>query len=330
MTQPIIDVAGVVFDQDCWEDYLRGFADTAPNYLRMFERRFRAMAGVDRDSYAAATRRGPHELVDLLLASGRFDVDIDAYAASLRAQGVRHQVLLGGAPTKRFSINDRVASFAAAHPDLLQAWAGIDTSEPDGGVGELRRCVGELGMKGAGIVHFLDGTDPLSDRSHELYGAATELGVPLWIHTGHNLSGVKPMDVCTWRHLDAIARAHPDLVLIAGHGGWPWMLEMVALCQRHPNVYLEFSTHLGSQMGVPGSGWEPLLAHGRATIRHKVLFGSVEWAHGLSPRALADQIQALELGPETDARWLHDNAAGLLDLPPAAETTTSERQGASA
>jgi hypothetical protein len=89
---------------------------------------------------------------------------------------------------------------------------------------------------------------------------------------------------------------------------------MVAVCQRHPNVYLEFSTYRASHMAVPGSGWEPLLAYGRTTIRDKVLFGSVEWAHGLTVRELADEVAALDVEPAVIARWLHDNAANLLGI----------------
>lgn len=33
----------------------------------------------------------------------------------------------------------------------------------------------------------------------------------------------------------------PELKLIASHAGWPWILQMVAVAWRHPNVYLELS-----------------------------------------------------------------------------------------
>ncbi len=311
MTTPIIDVAGVLLDAECWELYLDGFAHKAPNYLRVFERRFIEMSGVERAEYREAAKRGPEAVVALMTESGAFDVDVDALATSLREQGVRRQVLLGNGPGL---VNDRTAEFAAHDPELWEAWAGLEMDDGEAAVTELRRCVEERGMTGVGCVHFLDGSDPLSADSHLVYAEAERLGLPFWIHTGHNLSGTKPVDVCTWRHLDAIARAHPDLVIIAGHGGWPWILEMVAICQRHPNVYLEISTHRAPHMAVRGSGWDPLLAHGQATIRNKVLFGSVEWAHGMTPRELADEFDELDLAPGVAQAWLHDNAARVLKL----------------
>ncbi len=320
MTVPIVDVSGVLLDAELWERYLHGFARSAPNYLRIFERRFSDMTGVDRRAYREASARGPEALVRLLVDSGGLEVDVDAHAASLRKQGVRRQVLLGNGPGL---VNDRTADFADRHPDLWEAWAGLELRDPDAAIAELRRCVHERGMRGAACVHFLESSDPLSSASHRVYAEAERLGIPFWIHTGHNLSGTKPVDVCTWRHLDAIARAHPDLVILAGHGGWPWVLEMVAICQRHPNVYLELSTHRAPHMAAPGSGWEPLLAHGRATIRHKVLFGSVEWAHGMTPRALADEFEQLDLGTDVTRMWLHDNGARVLNLPPLAAAVDS-------
>jgi predicted TIM-barrel fold metal-dependent hydrolase len=134
------------------------------------------------------------------------------------------------------------------------------------------------------------------------------------MHTGHNLSRTKPIDVCTWRHVDAIARGHPRLTIVCGHAGWPWLLETVAVCQRHPNVYVEFSTHRATNMAIPGSGFEPLLAYGRTTIRDKVLFGSVEYAHGLTVRELADEVAALGFEADVTSRWLHDNAASVLGI----------------
>jgi predicted TIM-barrel fold metal-dependent hydrolase len=314
MSTPIVDVAGVLLDAECWERYLYGFVHRAPNYLRIFGRRFAELAEVESDAYRAAAKRGPTAVVELLLSTGALDADPDALAASLREQGVRRQVLLGNGPGL---VNDRTADFVDRHPDLWEGWAGLELGDPDGAIAELHRCVEGRGMRGAACVHFLDGSDPLAASSHRVYAEIARLGLPLWIHVGHNLSGVKAVDFCSWRHLDAIAIAHPQLKLVAGHGGWPWMLEMVAVCQRHPNVYLEFSTHRAPHMAVPGSGWEPIIAHGQATIRHKVLFGSVEWAHGMTPRQLADEVEELPLAPGVAQAWVHDNAARLLGLGPA-------------
>ncbi len=319
---PLIDLCGIVFDAECWEAYLRGFADGSPDYLRVFAGRFAVITGLDGVELARLAEADPHAAVDALVATGAFGTDIDEHVRALTRDDVRMQVIVGlTAPLPSGgTVNDRVAGFAARHPDRLQAWAGLTLAgtDPGSAAAELRRCVVDRGMRGAAISHFIEDADPLGDESRAVYAEAERLDVPLWIHTGHNLSTRVPPDVCTWRELDAIARAHPNLRIVAGHGGWPWIHEMVSVCQRHPNVYLEFSSFRPSQMAQPGSGWEPLLSHGASTIRSKVLFGSIDWIHGMTPRSLADEVEALAISPRVARAWLHDNAARMLRLGPAA------------
>ncbi|KAJ1554754.1 hypothetical protein HK405_004153, partial [Cladochytrium tenue] len=42
-------------------------------------------------------------------------------------------------------------------------------------------------------------------------------------------------------YLDEVALTFPDLVIIAGHIGVPWTDEMIGLCLKHENVYIDTS-----------------------------------------------------------------------------------------
>lgn len=315
---PVIDVLAIVYDAECWAAYLRWFADKGPAYLGVFARRFCELTGVELADYRAVLSRDPHAAVDLLVASGRLGVDFAEHARSLREQGVKRQVL-AGCPVSIAdggTLNERLAALAGPYEGTLLPWAGLSLRDPDEAVAELRRCVLDLGMTGAAVTHFLDPSDPLSPGAHRLYAEAEKLGVPLWVHAGQNLSSQASVATCAWRELDEIARAHPKLRLIAGHGGWPWVLETVAVCQRHPNVYLELSTHRAANVGAAGSGWGPLLHYGSTAIRRKVLFGSCEWVHGVPVGELAAEFADLGLDQRTLRAWLHDNAARLLEPTP--------------
>jgi predicted TIM-barrel fold metal-dependent hydrolase len=87
---------------------------------------------------------------------------------------------------------------------------------------------------------------------------------------------------------------------------------MLAVAQRHADVYLEFSSHRPARMGVPGSGWEALLALGTTSVRTRVLFGSTSWTQARPPAALADEVTRLGLPDDVVRAWLHDNARRLL------------------
>ncbi|TCO62110.1 amidohydrolase family protein [Actinocrispum wychmicini] len=316
MTTPpqVVDMCGVYFDLECWESYLHSFANLAPGYLRTFAVPLARHAGIDLQRYRDALDRSARDAVSALLDGPGLAVGVDDYAADLRANGVARQVLHGGQSrlTDGTTVNDRLVRITDPHRDLLEVWAGLDLADVPAAIAELEHCVTDLGVRGASMVHWWADRAPDDPECHRLYARAAELGVPLWIHTGTSYSPNRVFDHCTWRDLDHIAARHPDLVIVAGHGGWPWITEAMAVLQRQPNVYLEFSAHRPKYMRAAGSGWEPMLNYGRTTARHKIMFGSVTWVHSVPIGILAREVQGLDLGAETERAWLHGNAERLL------------------
>lgn len=312
---PAIDMCGIYFDGDGWEAYLRLFADRAPGYLRVFANPLVERAQVPVEDYLSALSGDPHDAVDVLLGGRPFDPPIAEHVAALRATGVVRQVLHGisrGLPDGT-NINTRLARLASQHPDVLEVWAGLDLADIDAAIDELERCTIGLNLRGASIVHWWSERNPRDPGCHAVYARAAELGVPVWMHTGTSYASNHPFNYCSWADIDHIAVTHPQLTIIAGHGGWPWVLEGMAVLQRHPNVYLDFSAHQPRYMGRQGSGWEPMLHYGRSVVRDKILFGSVTWVHATPIPQLIHDVQALGLGEEVSRAWLHDNARRLLE-----------------
>jgi uncharacterized protein len=311
---PVTDMCGVYFDLESWESYLRTFADLSPGYLSAFALPLARHAGIEPARYRTALADGPHRAVDALLTGPGLAVDVDEHVAGLRADGVVRQVLHGGQGRlpDGTTLNDRLVKITSGHRDTLRVWAGLDLTDVHAAIDELERCVTDLGLRGASMVHWWAGRAPDDPDCHKLYARAAELGVPLWIHTGTNYSPNRAFDHCTWRDLDRIASTHPDLVIVAGHGGWPWITEAMAVLQRQPNVYLEFSAHRPKYMSRPGSGWEPMLNYGRTMVRDKIMFGSVTWVHSVPIGVLANEVRTLGLGAKAQHAWLHGNADRLL------------------
>jgi hypothetical protein len=69
-------------------------------------------------------------------------------------------------------------------------------------------------------------------------------------------------------YLDHVALDFPELVIVAGHIGYPWTTEMIALATKYPNLYIDTSAYKASR--YPAELVDYLKRHGRA----KVLFGS--------------------------------------------------------
>lgn len=87
-----------------------------------------------------------------------------------------------GAAAAARTINDAIADMVSQAPSRFAGLATLPMQDPAGAIAELKRCVTELGMRGAQIGPHVDGT-PLDDSSlSPVLGAAQELGVPLVLH----------------------------------------------------------------------------------------------------------------------------------------------------
>lgn len=313
--EDVIDACGLHYDLEGWEAYLLAFAREAPAYLNRFAHRFCALAGAELPKYREYLRSSPERAVLYLLEQGgSFNSSFEDYAASLQQQHVTHTILQSCPWVSRSGrgVNDYVAECARQMPDHFSAWAGVSMRDPQAAARELHRCIKDLGMRGVTLIPFWEGVAASEPACKPIYDAAAELQVPIWIHTGHHFNSRVPLEVSHWRHIDAVASAYPQLTLVLGHGGWPWIGEAISLCLRHENVYIEFSSHRPAYMARAGSGWEPLLFHASGALRGRVLFGSSAWVSQQTVEQLAAETRALPMPPQVIAQWLAGNAAKAL------------------
>jgi predicted TIM-barrel fold metal-dependent hydrolase len=112
--------------------------------------------------------------------------------------------------------------------------------------------------------------------------------------------------------LDRVAVKFPDLKIVAGHAGWPWVTEMVALLWRHPNVYADISGIRPKYMGMVETGWAPLVHYGNNILKDKILFATA-WPLVMFKDAV-DDVRGLSLKPEVEKLWFGENAKKILKL----------------
>jgi hypothetical protein len=183
-------------------------------------------------------------------------------------------------------------------------------------VRELERCVRELGLKGLVLRPFGLEMCATDRRFYPLYAKAVELNIPIWLHTSINYSYTIAMDYGRPGYVDQVACDFPELKMILGHGGWPWVEEAIAVCMKHPNVYIDFSSILPKYLVTPDTGWGALIRYGGTILQNKILFAS-GWAMlGMSVEHLIEEVIKLPLNPGVAEKWLYKNAAGLLGLSP--------------
>ncbi len=118
------------------------------------------------------------------------------------------------------------------------------------------------------VVPWLWGLPPNHRLYYPLFAECVELGIPFMTQVGHT----GPLRTSeTGRpipYLDDVALQFPDLVIIAGHIGYPWTTETIALATKYPNVYIDTSAYTAQRYP------QELVAYMRGHGRRKVLFGT--------------------------------------------------------
>ena len=199
--------------------------------------------------------------------------------------------------------NDEVAGFVAAHPDRLVGVASIDLRDPVAAVRELRRAVNDLGFKALRIMPWIWGLPPNHRLYYPLYAECVELAIPFMTQVGHtgpmrSSEAGRPIP-----YLDDVALDFPDLTIVAGHIGYPWTIEMIALATKYPNVHIDTSAYAAHR--YPRELVEYMRGHGR----RKVLFGS-DYPMLTAKKALM-HLDSLDLDQEATELFLQGNADRL-------------------
>jgi predicted TIM-barrel fold metal-dependent hydrolase len=198
----------------------------------------------------------------------------DEFVAFMDSAGIDQAVVLShdGLFNATPEANDQLAAFVGEHPDRLHGFGTVNPRRSDA-IDETSRMFTGLGLRGLKLHPWLQGIslhEPVLDPICEIVTAA---GGILLSH-----DGTPPYS--TPGQIAALARRHPDLPVVLGHGGLHdlWR-EALAMTQETPNVYLCIC-------GTPPYAARTIL---RNSAPDKVLFGTDA---GLSERASQDYAVA--------------------------------------
>jgi hypothetical protein len=171
------------------------------------------------------------------------------------------------APRNVMISNDEVAGFVGEYPDRLVGVGSVDISRPMEAVAEVRRCVTELGFRAIRVLPWLWEIPPSDRLFYPVYAACCELGIPFCTQIGHT-GPLMSSEFGRPIYLDRVALDFPDLVIVAGHIGYPWTDEAIAVATKHVNVCIDTSAYTARR--YPSQ----LIEYRKKNGRNKVLFGS--------------------------------------------------------
>ncbi|MGC7096952.1 amidohydrolase family protein [Amycolatopsis lurida] len=202
--------------------------------------------------------------------------------------------------------NDEVAEVVERHPARFAGIASVDLTDPMGAVREIRRCVRDLGFVGVRVVPWLWNLPPNDRRYYPVYVACVELGVPFCTQIGHTGPLCPSEPGRPIPYLDEVLLDFPELVVVGGHVGFPWLNEVLSLAMKYPNFHIDTSAYALHRLPAE------LADYARGRGRTRVLFGSNYPM--ITPGDCLKQLDKLELGPEAKELFLGGNARRIFNL----------------
>ncbi len=167
-------------------------------------------------------------------------------------------------------VNKELSDYVGGHREKLVGFAFIDPTKDDVTARNVKSITEKLALKGVVLYSSGCGFHPAHSRAMQFYEAAVELKLPVFFHNAGVLGPDAVFDYAQPYLLDEIARTFPNLKIVIGTMGMPFVEQTLAMVAKHENVYADLTIK-------PDSVWQVyntvVAAHERG-VMNKLLFGS--------------------------------------------------------
>lgn len=233
---------------------------------------------------------------------------MDLYFQEASAAGIKLGVCVGRNTTLLGAVsNSDVALLAEQYPGKFHPVGSIESPTIRGMLDQFQEML-DLGMRVLNLEPGVWGQPLYADDRllYPLYERCEAEGVVVLIMTGGNAG--PDITYSNPEHIDRVLADFPNLQIVATHGNWPHVQEIIHVAFRRPNLWVSPDMYLND--GLPGL--QEYLAAARGFLQDRFLFGTAypmapmieytKWFTGLPiPAAAMDKI-------------LHENATRLLGL----------------
>lgn len=202
--------------------------------------------------------------------------------------------------------NDEVADQIAVAPNRFRGLASVDLEKPMAAVRDIRRWVDGKRFVGVRVLPWLWNLPPNDRRFYPIYAACVDAGVPFCTQIGHT-GPLRRSEVGRMiPYLEDVLLDFPELVVVGGHVGFPWLDELTTLTVKFPNFYVDTSAYTLKRLPPAFIEWM------KGVGRNRVMFGT-NWPM-VAPHKSLSGLDALGLTPEATAAFLHGTAKRVFKL----------------
>lgn len=209
-------------------------------------------------------------------------------------------------PEGQLISNEEVSRQIAAAPRRFRGLATVDLHDPMGAVRDIRRWVDGKTFVGVRIVPWLWDLPPNDRRYYPIYTACVDAGVPFCTQIGHTGPLRRSETGRLIPYLEDVLLDFPELVVVGGHVGFPWLDELTTLTIKFPNFHVDTSAYVLHRLPPAFVAWM------KGIGKSRVMFGT-NWPM-LSPRRCLEGLNGLALSDELSHMFLAGNARRVFKL----------------
>jgi len=167
--------------------------------------------------------------------------------------------------------NEDVLSFVRDYPDNFFAVPALDPTARSAALDELEFLHTQPSVKAIHLEPGWAARPMYADDAnlYSIYERLEKIGMPTLVSAGGTIG--PDFGYVDPKHLHRVAKDFPKLKLIIGHGGWPYVMQALAVAYDCANVYLSPDMYLNVP-NMPGN-----LEYVRAAnyyLRERLIFGT--------------------------------------------------------
>ena len=202
--------------------------------------------------------------------------------------------------------NEEVDKQINQAPDRLRGLASVDLNNPAQAVRDIRKWVDGEKFVGVRVVPWLWDLPPNDRRYYPIYSTCVELGVPFCTQIGHTGPLMRSETGRLIPYLEDVLLDFPELVVVGGHVGFPWINEVISMTVKFPNFYVDTSAYALHRL-------PPDFVHYMRTIGSgRVMFGT-NWPM-ISPTKCLKALDSLQLSEQQQVDFLSATARRIFNL----------------
>lgn len=200
--------------------------------------------------------------------------------------------------------NAAIIDLVRSHPGRFWGMGGVDLDDLAAAKRQVEEAINSPHLCGAVFESGCAETPRYADDPEfaPLFGACEDAGLPVLLMAGGNagpdLSYSNPVQV------DRLAARHPRLEIVAAHGSWPWVNEILGVAYRRKNVWVSPDMYVflpGGQMYVEAAN---------TYLQDRFLFGTAYPALPFKPAV--ERFCELPFREAVRSKVLYENANRLL------------------